>query len=389
MASLPFPVTSPTRSYWMNPPSDLDEYSSGTLCDSCDIAIIGSGYTGAAMAYYLMKLDPTKSIAMFEARGACSGATGRNGGHLKPDVYVSYLKFEELYGHEGAKQIFDFEYSHLEAFEAIVKEEGIDCQLRITRAMDTLMSEEQLTYALSNLQAAREAGIDVSMVTVHKNAPEASKIKDAVGALSLPAGCLSPYKFVTTLLQICITKGMKLYTHTAVNSVQSNDRTPATLNTTRGQVVASKVVYATNGYSSSLLHEFANIVTPVKGIVSSIPISMSPSIDHTWGIKWTPLINNYMMRHESSLVIGGAKEVILKHKDAWYDSYDDSTLVPEGEDYLKEFTKSQVLGFQSDSKDETQVWTGIMGYSKDFMPFIGYRPNHNNEYVNIAHNGHG
>jgi glycine/D-amino acid oxidase-like deaminating enzyme len=45
-----------------------------------DIVIIGSGLTGALIAYNLLsRPGPKPSILMLEARTAASGATGRNG----------------------------------------------------------------------------------------------------------------------------------------------------------------------------------------------------------------------------------------------------------------------------------------------------------------------
>ena len=43
--------------------------------------VIGAGYTGASVVHHLLdgNDDVGKSIVILEARGACSGATGRNG----------------------------------------------------------------------------------------------------------------------------------------------------------------------------------------------------------------------------------------------------------------------------------------------------------------------
>lgn len=83
------PRTGPTTSYWQDPPDLLaEERTTSALPDSADVVIIGSGLTGAAVAWNLLKHIPVTDgvppsrepkIVMLEARGACSGATGRNG----------------------------------------------------------------------------------------------------------------------------------------------------------------------------------------------------------------------------------------------------------------------------------------------------------------------
>jgi hypothetical protein len=95
------PHPSPTTSYWQEfPPFSpeeglVDHRTTPDVPSKADTVIIGSGITGAAVAWNLLfgngpgqqpsdgeshdaKEGETK-ILMLEARGACSGATGRNG----------------------------------------------------------------------------------------------------------------------------------------------------------------------------------------------------------------------------------------------------------------------------------------------------------------------
>ncbi|KAI7916652.1 hypothetical protein M0657_008493 [Pyricularia oryzae] len=78
------PVKNPTRSYWQDPPDQViaNLRSSPDLTQDADVVIIGSGITGAAIAWHLLQDDaegPYPKVVMLEAREICSGATGRNG----------------------------------------------------------------------------------------------------------------------------------------------------------------------------------------------------------------------------------------------------------------------------------------------------------------------
>jgi hypothetical protein len=91
--TLPHPT--PTISYWQDPPdAEIADYSSAASLpdDVVDTVIIGSGITGAGVAWGLLSGNDEKQdkgmngggrgkgrIVMLEARQACSGATGRNG----------------------------------------------------------------------------------------------------------------------------------------------------------------------------------------------------------------------------------------------------------------------------------------------------------------------
>ena len=74
------PRSNPTTSYWQDPPDEIaDHRSTATLPEEADVVIIGSGITGAAVAWNLLESDVKRTIVMLEARQTCSGATGRNG----------------------------------------------------------------------------------------------------------------------------------------------------------------------------------------------------------------------------------------------------------------------------------------------------------------------
>lgn len=81
--------------------SELDSHrSTPDLPEKQDIIIIGAGFAGAALAYYLLKdtASSKPSITVLEAREACSGATGRNGAYALPLPCVLARGFPESGG---------------------------------------------------------------------------------------------------------------------------------------------------------------------------------------------------------------------------------------------------------------------------------------------------
>lgn len=76
------PRDNPTQSYWQDPPDAIaDSRTTDSLPETTDVVIVGSGITGAAVAWGLLQNSGAQrqSIVMLEARQTCSGATGRNG----------------------------------------------------------------------------------------------------------------------------------------------------------------------------------------------------------------------------------------------------------------------------------------------------------------------
>jgi len=86
-----YPNQSPSESFWIPQHSPLKGHrTTEHLPETADVAIIGGGLSGAATAYFLlMGSNPPKNLVVVEAREVADGATGRNGGHCRPDCYRS------------------------------------------------------------------------------------------------------------------------------------------------------------------------------------------------------------------------------------------------------------------------------------------------------------
>lgn len=78
------PSKQSSASFWHSEPSEflLGHRTTPDLPEQADIVIVGSGITGASAARFLAEDERAKglSVVMLEAREACWGATGRNGG---------------------------------------------------------------------------------------------------------------------------------------------------------------------------------------------------------------------------------------------------------------------------------------------------------------------
>lgn len=114
------PVPAPTRSYWLDDPPfpKLCDIQS-ELPEESDVVIIGSGITGSAVAKSLLELSGELRVVVCEARELCSGATGRNGGHIKATPYEVLAMFRTKMGPEKAAKLARFQRSHLEILKQV------------------------------------------------------------------------------------------------------------------------------------------------------------------------------------------------------------------------------------------------------------------------------
>ncbi len=70
------PVPNPTLPFWTVPKSKISSEGK-KLPEDADIVVIGSGITGASVAYYLLSKNSALKVVILEARDVCSGATAR------------------------------------------------------------------------------------------------------------------------------------------------------------------------------------------------------------------------------------------------------------------------------------------------------------------------
>ncbi|KXT15908.1 hypothetical protein AC579_5510 [Pseudocercospora musae] len=397
-----YPVPNSTISFWRTELHDLDNHrTTEELPAAVDIIIIGAGYAGASVAYHLLekskKSGKNVSIAILEAREACSGATGRNGGHLKPDPYYRAAGALRKHGRDAAEEVSSFEQRHVKAIKELVEKEKIDCEFVVTRATDVCLYEDIRKELKSGLEALTAADIS-SAAEVHysggRTAEGISGVKGAKGCFTYTACHVWPYKLVLSLLSKVVSRGVNLQTHTPVKSVKSrtDQRRPWSVETDRGSVNASKVIYATNAYTSTLLPDFKKKIIPVRGICSRIVPTKAhaPFLSNSYILRLSPMEYDYLIpRSDGSIIVGGARRDYFRDLDQWYDNIDDSTLIEPAKNYFDGYMQRHFRGWEDSGAYTDKVWTGIMGYSSDGFPFVGDVPGKPGAYVCAGFSGHG
>lgn len=155
-----------TSSFWTQTPhAQFAQRSMQPLASSADVVIIGSGITGASIARTLLQnraksaasASSHPAVVMLEARDICSGATGRNGGHIL-ETADDYAELADLYGEEVARKTMRFRLSHLREMLDAAKELGLteEVQARKVQFLSAFFGDQPWKDALERLQRFKE-----------------------------------------------------------------------------------------------------------------------------------------------------------------------------------------------------------------------------------------
>ncbi|KAJ5912178.1 uncharacterized protein N7473_001481 [Penicillium subrubescens] len=406
MPSDHFPAPNGMLPYWRTEPHRLDNYrSTEALPKESDIIIVGAGYAGSSVAYHILdQIKPGSkppSITILEARQACSGATARNGGHMKPDIYNFVATLEAEYGVEAAAEVAVFEARHVHAVKDFVDKERIDCDYTVTKAIDVQLCSGHFQKLKSGYERLVSNGFEPTKPARFVNAEDAesfSGVKGAVGCVTYDASSIWAYKFVLHLLEKVVSQGVNLQTHTPVSKITKSTNESASsshwqVETPRGTITAQKVILATNAYTSALAPQYQNKIIPVRGTCCRIavpPASTVPRLTCTYTLRWNGWDYDYLIpRADRSIVVGGARTAFIHDLNNWYNVSDDSRVLEGAVRYFDGYMQRTFVGWEDSNAYTDRVWTGIMGYSSDGLPHIGAVPGQQDEYILAGFTGHG
>ncbi|KAF2803428.1 FAD dependent oxidoreductase superfamily [Mytilinidion resinicola] len=395
------PVPNPTKAYWLSEPHELARFrSTPDLPATCDVAIIGSGMAGITTAYHLLHSNKQPpNVVILEARELCSGATGRNGGHCKVKV-PTFAGFTPGPGSSTVDDMAVYVHGIINGLKQIVEEEELDCEFELRRSFDIQLDDDESKRLKRIYDESAKAGSTWTRTVDYideRFAGQITSINGANTAFTGPACSFWPYKFVSQLLARLLAqhpRSLNFQTMTPATSVTLSEDGSSAIHTSRGSFKAEKVVFATNPYTSGLISQFNDIITPIRGMTSHIvpkqPIH--PHLSNTYNIDFGPEKGTDYLnpRPDGSIVVGGGKWLYNSDRPSWFNNFDDSMpFPPQTEEYWEGYMQRNFRGWEESGAELDKVWVGIMGITPDGWPHVGRVPGVKNQWMLAGFNGGG
>jgi glycine/D-amino acid oxidase-like deaminating enzyme len=275
-----------------------------------DVAVIGGGYTGLSTAYHLKCADPSLDVAILEAETTGFGASGRNAGFVMSLFGSSVGLMKLLHGNKRIREAHDFMVGAIGSLEAMIAENNIDCDYERTGFLRVATTDAYAKRIRHEVEFFQGLGIDGFEWVDRDWIAQRVRSPAFLGACWEPGcGSLNPMKWVEALRELALGRGARLYEGTRVTRVRRTSGRYL-LTTPGGTVSATKVVYATNGYTHLLLGMRSKQAPAFTYIVVTDPLTPDQLASIGWKGRETiedgrSFMHFYRLTKDGRILAGG------------------------------------------------------------------------------------
>ena len=247
-------------SYWEEDLSSFTDCNTTPL-KSVDVLVIGSGYTGLHAALITARADRTTQV--IETNSPGWGCSTRNGGQISPSIKLSLAELSKKYGAEKALAIRKEGYASLEWIEEFVKAEDIDCDFQRNGRFNAAHTPQHFIKLVQEAeQLSKEEGFPSVVVTRAEQRNELGTDTYHGGVIFTRNGMLHPAKYHAGLLKVAQQAGVAITGNCSAENIKPKGDV-FVVDTPKGEILAKKIIIATNGYTTDLVPWLKRRVIPV------------------------------------------------------------------------------------------------------------------------------
>ncbi len=371
-------------SYWeaSAPPAEFDAPPlEGDA--SCDVAIVGGGYTGLAAAYFLAR-DFGLDARVLEAGHIGWGASGRNGGFcciggtkLSPAAQI------RRFGRDETRRYYRCQADAVRLVRELGESESIDFQPQGDAEFAVAESDAGYRALLDEAEMLQSLGLETGAHPRDEFREIGYDAPHQHGAISIRPGFgLHPLRYVRGLAAATIRHGATLHAHSEVRAWR-RDGGQHRLETARGSLRAPRVILTGNGFMPEHLHAgvYGRPLPLQSAIVTSRPMSSDELRARGWHTQ-NPAFNArhmfyyYRVLGDGRFMLGGRA--------------DHTGRADRAELAFAELRRGIArLWPQFADLDYTHRWRGLVCFAANLRPSIGRMPEDPSVYFAFGYHGNG
>ena len=324
---------------------------------SCDVCVIGGGFTGLSAALHLAERG--YDVILLEAQRVGFGASGRNGGQVGTGQRLDQEALEGMVGKEAARSLWNLSLESVDLTRSLAEAHAPDAGYApgiIHAAHKERYVAEFHRYAE---KMAREYGYDQIRPL------DRDEMRAMVGSpcyhggdIDLGGGHLHPLRYALGLARAAQAAGVRIFEQSRVVSYTKGD--PARAETGAAQITANFLVLGVNGYAGRLEPEISARVMPINNFIAATrPMSdeeRAGIIRKNHAVADSKFVINYFrFSQDNRLLFGGGESYGYRFPD----------------DIAAKVRRPMEEIFpQLKDIEITHAWGGTLGIAFNRMPYV-------------------
>lgn len=296
-------------SYYADKAQHLDRFPPAKGEITCDVCVIGGGFTGLSTAYHLAQRG--YDVVVLEAQRVGFGASGRNGGQVSIGQRRGQEELEGMLGDAHARQLWDIGVQAVDLVRDLCQKPEVHTAFNdgiIHTAHRKRDHQEHDGYVA---HMADKYGYDKVRVL------EPDECRQLVnspayhgGTLDMGSGHVNPLELAFGLARLATNAGARIYEQSKVTQIIEGD--PATVTTANATMKANFVVLGCNGYLGKIQPHVAQRVMPINNfVVSTAPIEPAEQekiIRNNHAVADSKFVVNYFRFSDDHRLLFGGTE---------------------------------------------------------------------------------
>jgi glycine/D-amino acid oxidase-like deaminating enzyme len=228
-------------------------------------------------AYQLLLRNPAMSVAVLEREEVGFGASGRNGGFAMSQLDRSLYHLVRNQGVDGARASHAAAVSAVQGLAQVVSDEEIECELDYRGLITVATNQSQQRRIHRDMEAAEQLGLsDIRLLSGGELRAKVDSPTYLMGHEEDHCAVLHPAKLARGLADVLVRKGLPLFEHVDVSSLEPTD-SGVSISTSQGRIDADQVVLALSAWGAHW-RPFAREIAPIYTYV----ILTEPIDDDLW-----------------------------------------------------------------------------------------------------------
>ena len=248
-------------SFWLADPARPEALPALAGDVSCDLLVVGGGYSGLWTALIAKERDPSLDVVLVEGKEVGWAASGRNGGFCAASLTHGFFNGLERWPDE-IDTLERLGRENLQAIEDAVKRYSIDCDWERTGELDVATEPYQADELREGAELMAAHGLEVDFL-------DADAVRAEVDSPTFLAGLwdkdgvamVHPAKLAWGLKRACLEQGVRIFEHTPATQLAESG-TGMAVRTPYGRVFARHVALGTN--------IFPNLVKRVRPFLAPV-----------------------------------------------------------------------------------------------------------------------